>query len=421
MSKTLTKKILSLIIVAILANSVILLLFFQVPIRARSLTEEEVQLVGVNNAFGFNLFKQICDSEDGNVVISPLSVSMVLGMALNGADGDTRQAIMETLELSGLTDEEINQSYQGLLRLLKSVDRKVILEIANSVWYDDSYQVEQEFIDTNQNYFNAEVSGIDFDDAAAPGIVNNWVNQQTRGKISKIVDSFPPLSVAALLNAVYFEGTWKTVFKESNTHSSFFHLADGTRVPCRMMTQESNFSYSINQYFEAIDLPYGNGRYNMTILLPHDEEERQHWPHSDVQWTVDDIVANLTAENWEQWTDNLHETEKILYLPRFSLEYDIKMKDALSALGMGIAFDIDNADFGRMTDEQVFIDNVTHKTYIEVDEKGTRAAAVSYTLIPTSGVGSPMRVDHPFVLTIRERHTNSIVFIGKIMEPCFNM
>jgi len=390
----------------------------------RTLTEQEQQMVEVDNAFGFKLFSKINEGEDGNVFISPLSVSMVLGMALNGADGDTKQAILDTLEISGLTDEAVNQSYQSLIGLLKNLDSNVILELANSVWHASSWGVKQDYLDSTQTYFDAEVSELDFNNPAAINIVNNWVNQKTHGKISRIVDDFHIQTAVALLNAVYFEGIWEAKFKESVTRDSVFYLADDTEKPCRMMSQTSDFNYSVNKYFAAIDLPYGSGSYSMTILLPHNEEENQYWGDDASNWTVDDIVANLTPQNWDDWTSDLYKKGVLLYLPRFSMEYDIEMKDVLSVLGMEVAFDELNADFSRMTDEHIWIDKVTHKTYIEVDEEGTRAAAVS-SAISIGCSAAPelpiMLVDHPFVLVIREQHTNTILFMGKIMNPDFGM
>jgi len=382
---------------------------------ARGLTIGEQQLVESGNTFGFELFKEVVEQDgDKNIFISPLSVSMALGMTLNGADGDTYDAMKQTLELAGLTEEEINKSYESLIELLRGLDPEVIFQIANSIWYRQGFAAKQAFLDVCQSYFDAEVAELDFSDPAAVDTINNWVDENTNGKIEEIVDSpIDPLTVMFLINAIYFKGTWKYEFDEQNTQSAPFYLPDESDVQCQMMEQKAEFDYYQNDDFQAIDLPYGNGKYSMTVLLPTQDKD------------IDELISELNDGNWNEWTGNLAEEEVKLYLPKFTLEYELELNDVLKALGMEVAFDDVEADFGRMYDtdqveENLYIAKVKHKTFVEVNEEGTEAAAVTSVEMRFESVGPSgtiMRVNRPFIFAIRENHSGSILFAGKIINP----
>jgi len=380
----------------------------------RGLTIGEQQLVESSNTFGFKLLNEVVEQDgDKNIFISPLSVSMALGMTLNGADGDTYEAMKETLELAGLTEEEINKSYASLIELLRGLDPEVIFQIANSIWYRQGFPTKQSFLDICQQYFDAVVEGLDFDDPAAVDIINNWVNESTNGKIEGIVDPpINPLTVMFLINAIYFKGTWKYEFDEQDTQSSPFYLLDDSEVQCQMMQQEATLAYYKNADFQAVDLPYGNGKYSMTVLLPAQDKN------------IDELIAELNDSNWNEWMGSLIEQDVALYLPKFTLEYDLLMNDVLKAMGMEVAFDTGQADFTKMYDaDQVglnlFISKVRHKTFVEVNEEGTEAAAVTSVEMTLESVGpdiTTMRVDRPFIFVIGENHSGSILFAGKIVE-----
>jgi len=376
------------------------------------LTMAEKSLVKSDNKFGFKLFKEIIkEQEDKNVFISPLSVSMALGMTYNGANGNTQEAMQSTLELSGLTLQEINESYENLTKLLTNLDPKVKFQIANSIWYRERFPVEDEFIDINKTYFDAEVRGLDFSAPNAPNIINGWVNEKTNGKIEKIVDgAIHPLTMMFLINAIYFKGTWTYEFDESQTRDDVFTLPDGSKKPCKMMMQEGELRYFENGDFQAIDLPYGDGGFSMTLFLPHREKD------------VDSLIALLNEENWSQWINSFIKRELTLQLPKFTLEYEIKLNDVLKALGMEIAFHSSRADFTKMYREEevgnnLYISNVKHKTFVKVNEEGTEAAAVTSVEMRLESAGLSMRIDRPFMFAIRENHSGTILFIGNIAEP----
>jgi serine protease inhibitor len=235
----------------------------------RDLTPAESQLITSDNAFGFKLFRAINDAEaEKNVFISPLSVSMALGMTYNGAAGETEAAMRDVLELGGMSLTAINESYQSLIKLLTGLDPKVVFQIANSIWYKQELPFEKDFLDINSKYFDAEVAGLDFSDLKSVDTINDWVDDKTRGKIERILDEINPLAVMFLINAIYFKGTWTYEFDKNETKNDQFTLMDGSTVPCRMMKQEGDFLYYATEDFQAIDLPYGEEEFSMTVILP---------------------------------------------------------------------------------------------------------------------------------------------------------
>lgn len=379
----------------------------------REFTELEKQVAGASDKFGLKLFSAVNETQkDSNIFISPLSVSMALGMTLNGTDGTTFDAIQSTLELNGFSRQEINETYQSLIQLLTQIDPKVIFQIANSIWYRDTWTFEQEFINTNKKYFSAHVQGLNFNDPGTPSVINSWVSNNTNGKIEEIIQSIDPTTVMFLINAIYFKGSWQYEFDVNETINDIFISPDGTEIPCKMMVQENDFQYFENSSFQAIDLPYGDGKFSMTIFLPKNPS------------SIDSLISQFTEENWADWTSSFTEQPGELLLPKFNLEYKIKLNDVLSSLGMRIAFTPGQADFSQMYKGpfDLYISKVDHKTFVEVNEEGTEAAAVtSVTITFTSigGSGFVMRIDRPFVFVIRERDSNVLLFMGKIIKPEF--
>lgn len=383
----------------------------------RSLTPAEAELAASSDIFGLKLFKEIARQQpDKNIFISPLSVSMALGMTANGASTTTLEAMRHTLELDNLTEEESNAAYQSLIELLTTVDPEVRFDIANSIWYRDTWTFNEEFLQRCIDYFKAVVQGLDFSDPAAADIINAWVDENTNGKIKEIVDQ--PISattVMFLINALYYKGIWTYEFDPEATVDDAFTLLNGSTVPCRMMNQEADLLYYETETFQAVDLPYGGELFSMTIILP-----RPGIP-------IDTVVTALNPEQWGAWIGHLDTAGVHVELPRFKLSYDLLMNDVLKALGMEIAFSTSQADFGRMLAADgsspgvLFIDKVKHKTFVQVDEEGTEAAAVTSVEIGFTSVdpGAPihMRIDRPFVFVIRERTSGTLLFMGKIVEP----
>jgi len=332
-----------------------------------------------------------------------------LGMTYNGANGETQEAMAEALELSGLTLQEVNESYQSLIELLRGLDPKVQFRIANSIWFRQDREPEKEFIDLCKEYFDALVRSMNFADPNAAKIINGWVYDNTNGKIEEIVDDpINPLIVMFLINAIYFKGTWTYQFDEESTKDTLFTLPDGTPKPCRMMEQRGFYRYFSNDDFQAVDLPYGDGDFSMTIFLPKPKVE------------INSLIAEFTPENLSYWLGCFSSDSGDIYIPKFKLECGPGLNRVLKTMGMEIAF-TDAADFSKMyKGGGVWIDTVIHKTYVEVNEEGTEAAAVTVVVMIQSTAepsGFHMRVDRPFIFLIRENVSQTILFIGKIVEP----
>jgi serine protease inhibitor len=376
----------------------------------RPLTSLEKKIVSSSEEFGFKLFNKVNELEPSkNLFISPLSVSYALAMTLNGANGNTYNAIRNTLCLQDISNNEINQSYKSLMELLVSIDSKIFFTIANSIWYQNSMTFEEQFINTNKEYFNAQVTSLDFNDPLSSSIINHWVEEKTNGKIKEIVDSpIPSGAVMFLINAIYFKGIWKFQFDPNYTKDDHFYSEDGSIKNCRMMNQKVSIPYYSNDLFQAIDLPYGDGKFSMTVLLPNPNK------------SVNDAINRLTPDNWQDLLHSFSEKEVGLLMPKFILEYNLKMNDALMQLGMAAAFS-DQADFTSMYKPGgLFISSVKHKTFVKVDEEGTEAAAVTSVQIDRTAYGDKeiiMQVNRPFIFIIREINSDAILFIGKITEP----
>ncbi|MBP7496080.1 MAG: serpin family protein [Bacteroidales bacterium] len=372
-------------------------------------TAKEKKLAESDNHFGIEFFKELNSKEEAgkNIMVSPLSVALVLAMIYNGADTDTKTAMEKALLLEGMTREEINNSYKGLISKLQSLDPKVLFGIANSIWYRDDFPVLQEFINTNKTYYNAEVTALDFNNPSSVNIINNWVASKTNNKINKIIDEITAENIMFLINAIYFKGIWKYQFEKKNTKPYPFHLADKTVKNVDMMEQKADFMVYNDKIFRAVELPYGKGQYSMLVLVPTED------------YTVEDIISQLTNENWTKWCNNLTPIEKmIVVLPKFKFKYEKKLNEVLIKMGMGIAFD-NNADFSKINpDADLFISKVLHKTYIDVDEEGTEAAAVTVIVVnTTSTLDNYFIADRPFLFVIKEKNTNAMLFMGKVMEP----
>jgi serpin B len=269
--------------------------------------------------FGLKLFREIVRTEsDSNIFISPLSASMALGMTANGAAGSTMEAMRNTLELDDLTEEQSNEAYKSLIELLTSADPKVRFDIANSIWPRLGLTVVEDFLERCNTYFSAEVRELDFNDPGAAGIVNSWAEEKTNGKIDQIVSEQDLLgALMVLMNALYFKGTWTYEFDPADTQDDHFTRSDGTQVPCKMMNLETELDYLDTGSFQAVDMPYGDGLFSMTILLPRSEIH------------VDSVITQMTPENWGTWVAGFETAEMNLQLPKFALEYNLKMNDVL--------------------------------------------------------------------------------------------
>jgi serpin B len=342
-------------------------------------------------------------------MISPLSISYALSMTMNGANGDTRDSILKALRLTGLTPEEINGSYKKLTDALLSVDQRIAISIANSVWIENNFVVKKPFIDILTSYYNAGLKQFDILDQTVPGTINNWISDKTNGLIKNMIDVVPSNTVMLLINAIYFKGKWTSEFDKAKTENASFYKPGGTAsVP--MMNQEASFKAYKGDGFLLGEFPYGQGNFAMDIILPDGNDG------------ISGLLPSVTGTNFATWLSQMNEQKVDLSVPRFKYGYKLDLEDILSDMGMGIAF-TDGADLSNISDIALLISKVLHQSFIETNEEGTEAAAVTVVVVGTTSVGPSALVfnaNHPFLYIIRETTTNSILFMGKVADPAAN-
>ncbi|MGL5192171.1 MAG: serpin family protein [Chroococcales cyanobacterium] len=366
-------------------------------------------IVAANTRFGINLFSQIYQQEKANnIFISPLGLTLALQMLNGGATGTTHEAIASVLETPGMEQEQIDLTLSALQTHLQEMDSEVELAIANSFWMNQNRSFNPDFIQRTETSYQALTREIDFSSpATAAPMINEWVAEETRQKIDHILEphDFDSGTIALLVNAIYFKSAWLSPFSESDTREYPFALADGQMKAHPLMFQTQEFAYYENALFQAISLPYGNtAEVNLYIFLPNPEVG------------LDLFLEQLNIENWNLWFKQYWEHKPVkLGLPRFKIEYDIELKDILTAMNMGIAFS-SQADFSSITTEPFWISKVKHKTFLEVNEEGTEASAVTGILGTRSGPVD-MIIDRPFFFAIRDDSTGTLLFMGTLVNP----
>jgi len=379
----------------------------------RALSAGERGLIAASNGFATRLLASVnVASPADNVFLSPLSASMALGMTMNGTSGTTFSEMQATLGFGSLPREEILASYRDLIALLRSLDPKVDMRIANAIWYRNSFgpAINPAFLSEASQFFDARSAGLDFGAPSALTTINDWVKTATNNRIEKIVDQLNSDLVMLLVNAIYFKGDWRTGFDRSHTSSASFTPASGAAISVPMMRRTGVMRAAKVDGRTMVDLGYGGDAFSMTVVLPREGE------------TADAMVASLTPSSLETAVSALHTQEVELTLPRFKISWEDTLNDALKAMGMPTAFIPREADFSRLSPtmgRELYISFVKQKTFVDVNEEGTEAAAV--TGVGVGVVSLPqrlvVRVDRPFVFLIRERLSGTILFMGKIGRP----
>ncbi|WP_053826492.1 serpin family protein [Lascolabacillus massiliensis] len=380
------------------------------PIKIE-LRGSEAEMVKSDQQFAIEFFANVFNEEaaelDKNFMISPLSLSMALAMTWNGADGETKAVMQKVLKLDGYTDQEVNEYYEKLREALLKTDPSTKLAIANSIWTNKNIKIKDDFIRLNNEYFNSTVESVDFSDANSVKLMNKWAADNTNNLITHVLDKTNPNALMYLMNALYYKGIWTSEFNSRNTSSKPFYSEDGQTKNVDMMHQKSSFNYNENQTMQIVELPYGNQAFSMIVLLPKEGNK------------LADVTQELQNSNsWGNLVSGLRSTQVDLYLPKFKTEYSRVLNDVLEKMGMGIAFEPGAADFSRMTDADAFISFVEQFTYINTDEVGTEAAAVTVVGIePTSyqpDRTATFNANRPFIYIIRENSTGSILFMGAV-------
>ena len=375
----------------------------------RPLTASEQALIGASNQFAFGLLREASRADTAsNVFLSPLSASMALGMTMNGARGPTFEGMRSALGFGAMQPAEINASYRSLIDLLLELDKGVDMRLANSIWVDRTFPLHDAFVQSSLASFDARVSTLDFADPASVGTINAWVSQSTNGKITRLLDRIDPDLVMYLINAVYFKGNWTQQFDPKLTERVPFIRAGGREQLVQMMHLPRAKIRSLeSQDVQIADLAYGREAFSMTLLLPPQGQELETW------------AATITDARWQTWMGQLRETQMDVFLPRFRLEHEQVLNGTLKALGMQTAFDEQAADFSGMSPlgADLFIDVVKQKTFLEVNEKGTEAAAATSVGVAPTSMPPSFMANRPFMLVIRERLSGTILFVGLIGAP----
>ena len=364
--------------------------------------------------FAFRLFRQLLpESKAGNVVFSPASIMLCLWLLWEGATGETREAMAKVLEVAGLEPGELQSVIVALKSALHIEGPRLQLEAANSLWCNNRWAPRPEYVAGARKDYDAEVTMLDFGGAEAVARINSWVSTKTRGTIRNILSSLDPLNSLVVINAIYFKDFWGEPFLRVLTGDESFHTSEGRTLKIPLMSQYGSYSYHEESKFQAVRLPYTTSRLAMYVFLPAKRSSLQ------------EFRQNLDSAAWDKWTRQLKTTSGHIRLPRFKLTYHAMLNGALSNLGMGIAFDPQRARFDTINPPppEIWIGQVLHRAFVDVNEEGTEAAAVTGAMMAVSASCQPrirtfeMIVDRPFFFAIRDDRTNTILFMGSVEEP----
>ncbi len=379
----------------------------------RALSSGEQALASSTLEFGPALLARLNTTRaDSNIFMSPLSATMALGMTLNGAEGATRAEMQSALGLGSVSRETVLASSRDLIALLRALDQKVDFRIANSIWYRQSFApaIAPTFLTEATTYFDATTKGLDFGAPTSVETINNWVKTNTNGKIPSIVGALSDELVMLLINAIYFKGDWRDGFDKAKTSQGSFTLSSGSTVQVPMMHRTAAARVGGDSGRTVVELGYGGDAFAMTVILPRPGE------------SVNSLVESLAATGWTATYSPVRTMEVDLAMPRFKMEWDAQLNRPLQDLGMRAAFIDGGADFTRLSPtqgRQLFISFVKQRSFVDVNEVGTEAAAA--TVVGIGLTSAPQRievnVDRPFVFAIRERLSGTLLFLGKVVQP----
>lgn len=367
------------------------------------LSTRSTEFIAEGMPFAFEFIDRVNTDSEKDYIISPLSMQILLGMILDGAQGATAEEICGVLGYGAGETDAVNEFCQAMLQQLPQLDKKTTLTMANAIFVDDGWPLRDSYKKTVKQYYDAAIDNLDFNDnVTSLKAINGWCSDHTNGLIPKILDQVDPNMLCYLLNAIYFKSQWKDKFEKSATADEAFTDESGVKGKVPMMKQNKEHYYYENDVFQAVRLPYGNGAFSMTVLLPQSKH------------TVADVTGflrkNGLRNDWWHCTVDL-------WLPRFETKFHIQLNDLLSAMGMPLAFST-NADFKAMSDYAGRLSFVQQDAVIKVDEEGSEAAAISSAGMEKATAVGPgdfvtLHADHPFLYLITETGTGAVLFAGR--------
>ena len=382
-------------------------------VKRIELTEKQRERAEADNNFAFKMFKEVSKSEGVNTFFSPLSLNMVLGMLYNGSSGNTRTEMVNVLGLADFSESEINAYYQKISHDLLEIDPTTEISIANSIWVRHTLPIKSHFIETGKQYFDAEVQALDFKSSNAANIINKWCADKTKNRINNIVANPMADEMMFLINALYFKSKWQlgTRFDKDETKSDDFTKTGNQKKKVNMMEQTTFLPYYADQHLQCVEIPYGNQAFSMVALLPPENEN------------INRLIEYLGHVKWQNIVDGLQKQKVWLKLPRFKFECELPLNQPVRNVGMKRIFDTTRAGFTNISDVDLAVSDIKQKTFVEVNEEGTEAAAATSMIVVTGAVIKsiePVRffADRPFLFLIREKSTGVILFIGRVDDPC---
>ncbi len=376
----------------------------------RELAIHETELANSSTKFALDLFEQLNDPNEPNQFYSPYSIHQALSMTMNGNEGEVLKEFVDLLRYEGLNINDANRGSKELTEFLLQVDPKVKLAIANAIWYKQEYQVQVPFKNTARDKYNAEIAGLDMLNPSSVDIINNWIAQKTNNLIQDMVNEIPTDAVMFLVNAIYYKADWRYQFDASKTKKEKFSISPGNDVQVDMMMTGEATAFKTFQgddylYFE---IPYSTGQYSMGILY-------------NQEGNLDQVSQSLNLDNLEMWRQNVQEQKFILKMPKFKMKYKMEdMKDDLIEMGLVRPFSSHPENFTKLFSNptnDMLISSMIHDAMIEVDEKGTEAAAATVVGVVETSLPNVMILDKPFIFFIQEKHSGAILFMGKLGDP----
>ena len=382
----------------------------ETTIQRKSLSDAGEEVSSANNKTAFKMLSATFDANKGvNTVISPLSMNAILSITQNGAGSETKEEMLSTLEMKGLEDSVINESYKNIIAYYNSITSMKV-RVANSIWIDRGIEVKEGFKSIGRNNYEAGISNVSFLEKSTTNKINQWVSENTAGKIKKIVDDFNSDNSMALINTLYFNGDWGMPFKKESTYKQQFTDSHGNKTQVDIMHQTFEIEYLKTDSFKAVRIPYKESSFGMYMFLPDEGSD------------VETLIKQMSYENWEKWSSKFSSKKVVTAIPKLHIEFEQKLNDMLKNFGMTLAFDTRKADFSNITEGTgLYIDLVKQKCFIEIDEKGTEAAAAtSVTFSVTSALVEDLEkfiADKPFVYAIADSKTGIIIFMGTVEKP----